>query len=118
MNTELTEDQMNEIEMYLTQDEYKLYKLIKEHDNIMKVLEMIYKQSMIKPSSISSNTVDTMGLYVNKIEGMDAEIKTILLRNTHLLPEGINISNYDEWQKRGGQGVCNRWDVVNGGFKR
>ncbi len=113
-NTELTEDQMNE--MYLKPDEYKLSKLVKEHDKIMKVLEMVYKQSLIKPTSISQNTVDTMGLYVVKIENMEAEIKMLFLRNTYLLPDGINISNYDEWAKSGGHGVCDRWDTVNGGL--
>lgn len=114
-NTALTEDQMNE--KYLKPDEYKLSKLVKDHDKFLNVLNMVYKQSMIKPTSISQNTVVTMGLYAVKIEEMEAEIKTLLLRNTYLLPEGINISNYDEWAKRGGHGVCDRWDTVNGGLK-
>jgi hypothetical protein len=113
---ELSQEEMNEL--YLTADECKLSKLVKESNNITNVLNMIHKQSLIRPSSISRATVDTMSGYIDKIDEMDAEIKTLLLRNTYLLPEGINRDNYDEWKKEGGVGVCDRWDTENGGVKR
>ena len=115
-NSQLTEDQMNEL--YLKPDEYKLSKLVKKFKKIKTIMEGIYKQSKINPACMSKNTVDTMILYLEILDEMYAEIKMLLLRNTYLLPESINISNYDEWAERGGSGVCDRWDIVNGGIKQ
>jgi superfamily I DNA and RNA helicase len=86
---EITEDKLNP-------EEIELSKLLKEHEKIHNVLNLIQKQAYIKPESISLNTAKTVIGYFEILKDLKIEIKVLIKQNPSSIPDNLTIDDIYE----------------------
>ena len=83
----------------------ELLNLLREYENIDKVLKLIEKQAYLKPESISINTAYTVKGYFEKLKNLKIEIKVLIKQNPTVIPGNLTVDDiyeiFDDDKKMG-----------------